>query len=172
MGIFRISSHTNKPRHPWILKHLLLGRWGLIKPKIRISWLGENQHEPGQGWIPMDPKYPLEHLGGSWIQREGAGWEFGDHRAASHMTLVSMTTPNIHKVFPAIQKLPKWVGRGEDFKIYYIREEFPLSRAVTQKKGGKEDRNLSSFTKFVGWFVLKFVVNKGISESTGNTLFF
>lgn len=75
---------------------------------------------------------------------EGAGWMFGDHTAASHMTLVSMTTQNIHKVFPAIQKLPKRVGRGEDFKIYYIREEFPLGRDVTQKKkkgeGERKDR--------------------------------
>lgn len=77
------------------------------------------------------------HLGGSWIHRGRSWWEFWDHRAASHMTFVSMTTPNIHKVFPAIQKLPIRAGRGEDFKIYYIREEFPLSRAVKQKKGGR-----------------------------------
>lgn len=62
-------------------------------------------------------------IGGVWEASgsigEGAGWMFQDHRAASHMTLVSMTTQNIHKVFPAIQKLPKkeW---GEERISKYI----------------------------------------------------
>lgn len=102
-------------------------------------------------------------IGGVWEASgsigEGAGWMFRDHRAASHMTLVSMTTQNIHKVFPAIQKLPKKrVGRGEDFKIYYIREEFPLGRVVTQKKrgGGKEKKTerLEQFYQVCGFFLI------------------
>lgn len=59
------------------------------------------------------------------------------------MTRVSMTTENIHKVFPAIRMLPKRLVRGEYFKIYYIMEEFPLCRAVTQKgEKKKEERKL------------------------------
>lgn len=69
---------------------------------------------------------------------------------SSHMTPVSMTTGNIHKVFPAIKMLPKRLVRGADFKIHYIMVEFPLCRAVTQKVKGEEGRkeeNLSS-----SWF--------------------
>lgn len=107
-----------------------------------LAWGKSPRDGPG-----MNPYGSQIFIGGVWEASgsigEGAEWMFGDHRAASHMTFVSMTTPNIHKVFPAIQKLPKRAGRGEDFKINYIREEFPLSRAVTQKKWGggrKEDR--------------------------------
>lgn len=74
------------------------------------------------------------------------------------MTPVSMTTGNIHKVFPAIKMLPKGLVRGADFKIHYIMEEFPLCRAVTQKVrlgGGRKEEILSS-----SWFYMacEFVV--------------
>lgn len=154
MGIFGISSHTNKSQHPRILKHLLLGRWSSIKPKIKISWLEENQHETGQGWIPMDPKYPLEHLGGSWIHREGAGWEFGITEQPLTWHWFQWQLQTYTKFFQPSKSCQKRVGRGEDFKIYYIREEFPLSRAVTQKKkgGGERRQKLEQFYHVCGLF--------------------
>lgn len=60
------------------------------------------------------------YRGGSWI------YALRIRRPSSHMTLVSMTTENMHKVFPAIRILPKRLVRGEYFKIHYIMEEFPL----------------------------------------------
>lgn len=126
----------------------------------------------------MNPYGSQIFIGGVWEASgsigEGAEWMFGDHRAASHMTFVSMTTPNIHKVFPAIQKLPKRAGRGEDFKINYIREEFPLSRAVTQKNGGggeeKKTEKLERFYQVCGLVLgfFKFVVNKYFLKFTRN----
>lgn len=74
---------------------------------------------------------------------------FRDHRAASRMTLVPMTTPNTHKVFPAIPKLPKRVGRGFQNILHkggissqqscYTKKKKKLKK----KMGGrKEDRKI------------------------------
>jgi len=88
-------------------------------------------------WIHAKRK----HLELPHVWREAAGFLCcRTRRPPSPVTPVSMTTGNIHKVFPAISRLPKRLVRGEDFKIHYIMEEFPLCRAVTQKVRGREKK--------------------------------
>lgn len=94
---------------------------------------------------------------------EGVGWMFRDHRAASRMTLVPMTTPNTHKVFPAIPKLPKRVGRGFQNILHkggissqqscYTKKK----KKVKKKWGeGKKTEKLELFYQVLGCFWVFF----------------
>lgn len=96
-------------------------------------------------------------LGGIWIHR-GRSWldVSGSQSSLSHDISFNDNSKHTQSFSSHPKAAKKRVGRGEDFKIYYIREEFPLGRAVTQKKRGEKkkrrQKDLSSFTKFVGCF--------------------
>lgn len=150
-GECSLSSRTLSLLSHHILNHLFGRWWVYLRQKSRF--LG-------------DESLQTEGSQGSWVSSgslgAGAGFVCGrSWRPSSHMTLVSMTTENIHTVFPTIRMLPKRVVRGECFTIHYVMEEFPLCRAVIQKnKREKKEKkeNLSSFWfyKACGAFCLFF----------------
>lgn len=97
------------------------------------------------------------HLGGIWIHR-GRSWldVSGSQSSLSHDISFNDNSKHTQNFSSHPKAAKKRVGRGEDFKIYYIREEFPLGRAVTQKEGGgkkeKKTERLEQFYQVCGLF--------------------
>lgn len=153
-----LASHMLSALSHHILNHLFGRWWVYLCQKSRFLGDESLQTKGSQGgWVSSGS------LGA------GAGFVcWRSRRPSSHMTLVSLTTENIHTVFPTIRMLPKRVVRGECFTIHYVMEEFPLCRAVTPKnKRGKKrkERKLEQFLVLQGlWgflfvFFYKFVIN-------------
>lgn len=98
----------------------------------------------------------------SYIWEEAGFMCLRSRKPSSHMTLVSMTTENIHTVFPASRMQPKRLVRGFQNRLHNGGISSLQSCYTKVKKKEKKKENLSSFwfcKAFSPHFFLRFAMN-------------